>query len=83
MNHDTSRIRAQGDFMTRWTVQYKSPKGDKDSTVVEVPEEFKTAKDVVSALENGSVPDAYFAVGVIIAVTRFDPPPSGFEILRG
>lgn len=70
--------------MARWSVQYKSPKGDKDSTVVEVPDEFKTAKDVISALENGSVPDAYFTAGAIIAVIRFVPPPSGgVRVVRG
>jgi hypothetical protein len=70
--------------MASWSVQYKSPKGDEDSTVVEVPDEFKTAKDVVSALENGSVPDAYFAPGAIIAVIRFAPPPSwGTAVVRG
>ncbi|MGA2384770.1 MAG: hypothetical protein ABSG61_15225 [Gemmatimonadales bacterium] len=69
--------------MARWSVEYKSPRGDKDSTVVEVPDEFKTAKEVVSALESGRVPDAYFAAGAIIAVIRFDPPPSSFEVVRG
>jgi hypothetical protein len=63
--------------MAKWTVIYGSPKGEKDSTVVEVPDKFKTAHDVREALVSGNVPDAVFDTGSVIGVMRFNPAAKG------
>jgi len=63
--------------MVKWTVIYGSSKGAKDSTVVDVPDTFKTAHEVREALVSGQVPDAVFDAGSIVGVMRFTAPATG------
>ena len=67
--------------MVKWTVIYGSSKGAKDSTVVDVPDTFKTAHEVREALVSGHVPDAVFDAASIIGVMRFSlPATAGFGV---
>ena len=54
--------------MSRWVVAYKVPGSKaKDQTVVEV-DGFDNAKALQEALEEGTIPNAYFVPGSIIYV---------------
>jgi hypothetical protein len=62
-----------GAKMADWIVTYQDKKGNPHRTDVNVPDEFKTAQEVMDALTGGKVPDAYFQPDAIIGVERPRP----------
>lgn len=59
--------------MAQWKVQYRGADKKTLVAIVKAPDQYKTAKQVQEALQDGEIEDLYVEVGAIISVEKYTP----------